>query len=277
MPELPEVETLVLEMRTKLLGKRIKSIEIRTKKIFQGNKNVLISKRISEIKRRAKVILMHIGKYWIMIHLKLTGQLFYLPSGKDKTKTGEQIGKHTHVIINFTDGSRLFFNEMRKFGYMKVLNDENLLNFIAKSFGPEPFDRIFTLKHFKVMLEKRKGGRIKQVLMDQKFIAGIGNIYSDEALFLARINPVRRIKSLTNSEIELLYKAIKKVLLRALRYQGSSIQNYRRLSGELGHYGEHRYVYGREGEKCFGCPGKVKRIKIGGRSAHFCPSCQKLK
>ncbi len=275
MPELPEVETLVLEMRAKLLGKRISSIDVITPSIFKGNKHKLIGQKIQEIKRRAKLILIRINDHWLMIHLKLTGQLFYLAVGKNETKNGEKIGKHTHVIVTFSDKSRLVFNEMRKFGFMRVISAKELDTLLKQNYGPEPLDRSFRLEHFRDRLEKRKNAKIKPLLLDQKFIAGIGNIYSDEALFLSRIHPLRRVQTLSDQEIEKLYKAIRKVLLTALHYQGSSINHYRKLTGERGSYGEHRYVYGREGEKCLGCSGKVKRIKIGSRSAHFCPSCQK--
>lgn len=276
MPELPEVETIVRELNREIAGKKIQKIEVKLPKMVMGKIVKIEGLKIQKIIRRAKLIIIEIsGGFRLAIHLKLTGQLFYIPKNMQKTKTGESESKYTHVIFYFTDGSKLLFNDLRQFGWIKVLTQEELEKELKKeNYGPEPLSKDFNFAKFKEVILKRKKAQIKPVLMDQTIIAGIGNIYSDEALYLAKIHPKRKVSEISESELKKLYKAILKVLKEAIFWRGTSIDSYRRTSGEKGTYEKHRRVYQREGELCQRCGSKIERIKIGARSAHFCPGCQ---
>ncbi|MBU4143026.1 hypothetical protein KJ590_03440, partial [Patescibacteria group bacterium] len=242
----------------------------------------------------------------LLVHLKMTGQLVYvkktvvIPARSDSSETrranagiqdsgsprikygaslvkpGMTNQKHTHVIFNFTDGSRLLFNDLRQFGYLKVVKSAQLPDyFLREGFGPEPLNKDFTLADFERLLKKKSSAKIKQFLMDQKNLAGIGNIYSDEILFFAGVNPLRRIAFLKYNEIKKIYRGIKKILPEAIKLKGTSANNYLDAFGQKGKFALQLKVYGREGKKCVKCKGQVARIKINGRSAHFCPACQK--
>lgn len=269
MPELPEVETIRRQLNRKIKGKKIKKVEVflsrfvkypldKFKKIVQGS-------RIKDISRRAKLIIIELDNgYCLIIHLKLTGQLIY---------NGEK-NKHTHLIYHF-DKNKLVHNDLRRFGFVKVVPKKELDKFLEKEgFGPEPLEKKFTLKVFKELLKKKKG-KIKQVLMDQKFIAGIGNLYSDEILFYAKVLPLRKISSLKEDEIKRIFKGIKKILPLAVKKRGSSPDTYLDAVGKKGNYLPLVKVYQRENKPCFVCKTKIKRLKMGGRSAHYCPKCQK--
>lgn len=276
MPELPEVQTIVSELNREILGKKIKDIEIRVPKMVLGSVKDVAGLKIKAVKRRAKLIIINLEKnHYIVIHLKLTGQLFYLPKGAEETKTGEGIGKFTHVIFNFKDGSRLIFNDLRKFGYVKILDSKGLKKTLIKeNYGPEPLEKDFTLEKFKELLDKKSNSQLKPLLMDQTFIAGIGNLYSDEILFYAGVHPKRRVRELKSEEVKKLYQGIGKILNDALKYKGTSLDTYRTTSGAKGTFEFHRKVYRRKGQKCYQCGEIIKSLKMGGRTAHFCPKCQ---
>ena len=277
MPELPEVYTISKELDTEIKGKKFQSVKINVAKMVKGNSAKIKNTKIKGVSRRAKLILMKMDNGLnLAIHLKLTGQLFFLPRGKEKTKYDEGINKFTHVIFDFSDGSRLIFNDLRKFGWVKILTDEELEKELEKeNYGPEPLESGFTLAKFKEVLARKSNSQIKPLLMDQKFVAGIGNLYSDEILFYAKVHPRRKVKDLSDNEIAKIYQGMKKILKEAIKYHGSSIDTYREVNGKKGTFEFHRKVYRREGEKCDGCKGKVGRIKIGSRSSYFCPECQK--
>jgi len=284
MPELPEVETIVRELNRKIKNKTVKAVEVRVPKIInlpvkQFNRQV-IRVKIKKVTRRAKLIIIDlVGKYFLLIHLKMTGQLIFSPKkgklavGGHPIKIGPMPGKFTRVIFTFSDNSKLYFNDIRKFGYIKLIDDKEMVK-VGEGYGPEPFSRDFTLLRFRQILFRYSSRMIKQVLLDQKLIAGIGNIYADESCFYARILPTRRIKSLRDKEIKDLYSAIKKVLLASIKKGGTSAENYVRTDGRPGGFVPYLKVYGREGERCLGCHGTVKKIRLNGRGTHFCPSCQ---
>lgn len=243
MPELPEVETIRRQLSQEIVGRK------------------LDGKKIVGVRRRAKVLMIDfVDGSSLAFHLKLTGQLIF---------NGEP-SAHTRQVFKFDDGSKLIFNDMRKFGWWKKVKNTKE---IEKSFGPEALD--VSLAAFKAILEKRPNAKIKPLLMDQKFIAGIGNIYSDEILFAAKVQPLRLAKTLSKKEVELIWRNTKKILKEAIKLHGTSERTYVDAYGKKGSYLSHLKVYRREGEKCFRCPGTIKRIKIGSRSAHFCPKCQK--
>lgn len=291
MPELPEVETLRKQLEKAVIGKTIAKVEVLRKKSFQGNPKQVIGKRIAAVKRRAKILIFHFTTtghlppaVYLFIHLKLTGQLVYKLKIKSENlkivgghPTSDWVNslpsKHTRVIIIFSDGSKLYFNDQRVFGWMKIVNSQKLKVEIEK-LGIEPFNRGFTPECLKDIFSKSERA-IKVVLMDQQKIAGLGNIYSNDALFGAGIDPRRPAKSLKETEIEKLRGWILKVLRQGIKDGGASENTYKHLDGLGGSYQKHFLVYQQDGEKCRKCGNLIKRIKIGGRGTFFCPKCQR--
>lgn len=305
MPELPEVQTVVSELGPKLKNKTIREVDVRLPKIISvGPKTMpnvrtaddashrlfkrhLKGKRIKGVSRRAKMIIIDLaGEDALLVHLKMTGQLIYL----GKKDLGKRIrllnvesatpqllpAKWTHVIFDFTDGSRLFYNDMRQFGYIRLVRDKEIGQVRElQDFGPEPLEQSFTLSVFKALIKKRPQAKLKQFLMDPTVIAGIGNIYSDEILYFAKVRPDRQAGRLSEGEVKLLYKGIKNILRQAVKKAGSSVGDFVRPSGEWGSYGKFHKVYGRAGERCKACRTRILSIKFNGRTGSFCPSCQK--
>ncbi|MFH1180854.1 MAG: DNA-formamidopyrimidine glycosylase [bacterium] len=249
MPELPEVETIRRQLARKIIGKKLNGLPAGR----QGWK-------IIGVRRRAKLLIIDfVGGQNLIFHLKLTGQLIF--NGKPSA--------HTRKVFNFGDGSRLIFNDARKFGWWKKTKGTEK---IEDKFGPEALE--ISLDDFKRDLSRKPNAKIKPLLMDQKFIAGIGNIYSDEILFAARVNPLRRVKSLEVKEVGRIHQSIKKILVEAIKCGGSSVEYYLDACGKKGDYVKYHKVYQREGKKCFRCGASIERLKISGRSARFCPKCQ---
>ncbi|MDP2933307.1 MAG: DNA-formamidopyrimidine glycosylase family protein [bacterium] len=225
---------------------------------------------------------------FLLVHLKMTGQFIYLKKSEldKKIRIVNKINaapvslpaKHTHVVFTFTDGAKLFYNDVRQFGYLKLITDEQLSRVKEfADFGPEPLDKKFTLPAFFTVV-KKAGNRktpIKTLLMDSTFISGIGNIYSDEILFRARISPSRRIRSFKSAEINVLYRAIRFVLKKGIAAHGSSVGDFIRTDGSFGTMGKYHFVYGRAGESCKVCGTIIKSEKFGGRTGSYCPKCQK--
>ena len=273
MPELPEVETIRRGLYKNTLGLRITGATVLLPKIINVSptrfKNAIIGKTIIDAKRRAKVIIIELSDdYTLVIHLKISGQLLYL------LKT-EPIKKHTHVILDLNNKYQLRFWDQRQFGYVRVFKKAEMIKFInGMEFGPEPLEKSFTLDSFRELLRNRPNGRIKPLLMDPKFISGIGNLYADEILFYARVYPLRKPSSLTDKGINKIYQGIKKILNLAIKKRGSSVELYVDVEGKPGGYVPYIKAYGREGESCLRCRTPIKRIKIGSRSAYFCPHCQ---
>lgn len=267
MPELPEVETIRLGLIKRILGKKIVNIKILEKKSFIGSKKHILNREVINVLRRGKLLRILLeNDYELQVHLKLSGQILYKEDGGNKTK-------HTRVIIFFDDGSRIFFDDTRKLGWIRVAEWEK---FKDDEYGIEPLTRDFTLKNLeKIILKSDKP--IKALLMDQKKIAGLGNIYSSESLFQARINPFKIAKKLSTNEIDSLHKAILNIIQRAIQKKGSSMRDemYLQVTGEPGEYQTQFLVYEKEGEKCSVCNEKIKRIKQNGRSTYYCPECQK--
>ncbi len=288
MPELPEVETIRKGLLAKIKGKKIKDVEIRVPKLVNfdiaGFKKGVKDASIVNIRRRAKLVIIDLSNgNSLVIHLKLTGQLIY--QGEDEKSTRAIFyfrdsklskGEKRRGTRPFSDKTQLVFNDVRKFGYFKLIPTAKLEDFFkAQKFGPEPLDEDFTLDRFKEILKRKSKGKIKPFLLDQSNIAGIGNIYADESLFEAKILPTRIISTLKEDEIKNLYNSIKKVLNEAIKYKGSSFDSYVDSLGEEGNFAPRVKVYRRTGQKCYRCDGIVKRIVLGGRGTHFCPKCQK--
>ncbi|MFA5070572.1 MAG: bifunctional DNA-formamidopyrimidine glycosylase/DNA-(apurinic or apyrimidinic site) lyase [Patescibacteria group bacterium] len=274
MPELPEVETIKKDLNIILRGKKITAVEILEPKTvgFLGRtfRNKIEGKIIKSVGRRAKLLIMELaGGLYLVFHLKITGQLII-------SKAAAAPDKFTRVIFNLNNGRKLFFNDLRKFGYIKIFDKSGLEEmFKTMKYGPEPLNKDFTFKVFNSRLDKKKNAPIKPLLMDQGFISGIGNIYAAEACYYARIKPTRKVKTLTPKERQLLYSAIKKVLQASIKRRGTSADSYLDAHGQPGDFERFLKVYGRKGKKCFRCPGKVERIAQGGRGTFYCPKCQK--
>ncbi|MDD5732058.1 MAG: bifunctional DNA-formamidopyrimidine glycosylase/DNA-(apurinic or apyrimidinic site) lyase [Patescibacteria group bacterium] len=295
MPELPEVQTVVDDLNKKIKGSKILGVfYCDNKKAFKGItfekfKKEIKNRKIIDIKRRAKYILINLtGSKVLIFHLKMTGHLLVVSSKQVSSKyieKGRWVGNNLpkelldprnqfiHLVLELSGDKILAFSDVRKFGVIRLENSDYLSSLEAK-LGPEPLDPKFDLNQFKKVLDGTNG-KIKAVLMDQSRIAGIGNIYGDEILFLAGVRPDRRVKSLKKEEVEKIFKSIRPVLEKAIKYRGSSESDYRDTSGKKGDYQNHSFVYRREKNACGKCGGTIKKIKIGQRSAHYCTECQK--
>jgi len=282
MPELPEVETIKGGLLIKAKGKKIKDVRIRVPKVFIGDRKKIIDAKIKDVRRTGKILQVILDNgYSIIIHLKMTGQLVFEERGEKSVgghpqKIYEQPlpHKHTHIIYTFTDDSHLYFNDLRKFGWNKVIKTSKVDKTLGPDkFGPEPGSKGFSSEYLKKIFSRSKK-TIKQVLMDQNKISGIGNIYSSESLFYARIKPTKSANKLSDKEIEKLKKALEKVIKLGLKHGGSSENTYVNIEGKKGKYMDIAVVYQRAGEKCRKCGGKIRSQKIGGRTAFWCPACQ---
>lgn len=265
MPELPEAETIKRELAQTVLGKRITEIIINRPKVIRAPapKNFareIAGATINHILRKGKAIILELSnRKDLVIQLGMTGQLIYPGNAKS-----------AWVSFRLSNGKWLDFNDQRMFGGLSLLNLHQELEYI-KNLGPEPFD--LNAADFKRMLASKKT-KIKVLLMDQQFISGVGNIYANEALFRAGIRPERPANSLAEREQERLLAEIKNSLNEAIKYKGSSVDNYVRLSGEKGSYVPHLKVYGRDRQPCLKCKTIIKKITLGGRGTYFCPHCQ---
>jgi len=290
MPELPEVETTVRNLNKKVLGRTFVDVWTDFKNIikkpesFEEFKNQIRGRKIRRVWRRGKNILLDLsGDKTLLIHQKLTGHLLYGTWGiengiwkpSEKGPLEEKVNTYIHLLFNLDNGKTLALSDLRKFAKAELLSKEELGKELS-ILGPELLEKNFTFEKFKETILKKKG-KIKQVLMDQTVIAGIGNIYSDEILWEAKIHPFKEIKKLSDEEIKKIYEAIKKILNRAIKLKGDSMSDYRLITGEKGGYQKFQKVYRQEGNPCKRLDGGIiKRVKIGGRSAHFCPICQKM-
>jgi len=285
MPELPEVETIKLELNEVLKNKEIKAVVLNLPKQVHGDrKNFLknvVGAKIKNVRRRAKTIIFELSnKKFLVFHLKMTGQLIYRGSGGKLAGGGHPIkqdlknlpNKFSHVIFNFFDGSNLFFNDTRQFGWVKMVEEKELAGMNAE-YGPEPLEKDFTLKYFQEFLARRATA-IKPLFMEQKFVAGIGNIYAAEACFCAGILPKRSAKKIKPEEAKKLYNCIKNILKFAIAKKGTSAENYVDAFGREGNMINFLKVYGRKGKKCFRCKNILKEIRQGSRSTVFCEKCQ---
>ncbi|OGN02261.1 MAG: DNA-formamidopyrimidine glycosylase [Candidatus Yanofskybacteria bacterium RIFCSPHIGHO2_01_FULL_43_42] len=298
MPELPEVETTVRDLRKKLVGLKFKDVWTDPAKpthVGRGAswpliKKVIKNKKILDIRRRAKFIIIDIeGAYSIFIHQKISGHLLYgiwtLEHGIWKSKAkgplkDERENGYIRTIWLLNNDHQLAFSDLRRFGKIVLVKDDDLSELPEiKKLGPEPLEIKF--KKFKELFKSagwRKHGRIKQVLMDPFFIAGIGNIYSDEILWDSGYHPLSRAENFSDIDLKKIYNSIRKILKKAIKAGGTSIEDYRKISGEMGEYQDYTEAYHQHGEKCSKKDGGIiQRIKTGGRSAHFCPKHQKLK
>jgi len=287
MPELPEVETIKRKLKPNIVGKIISEIEILSPKNFVGNKKDVIGKKIISVDRYGKVLVIKLSStnhqplatnHYLNIHFKLSGQILFSNNVNNAifkniipfTGGNKMPANTTRVIIKFTDGSGIFFNDLRKFGWINVSEQP------LKPKGIDVLDKKFTT-NLLTNLTKFTKRPIKPVLMDQDLITGIGNIYANDSLFLAKIHPQRLSNSLKAQEIKLLYKSIKETISTGLKDLGSSGADEAFIlpDGSRGGHQKNFLVYQREGKPCLNCKTIIKRIKHNGRSSFFCPKCQK--
>ncbi len=287
MPELPEVETVRLQLLHKVVDKRIKKVEIFHQKTVGHDRTFgdrLTGKTIDHIDRVGKLMIWNFKRepdLFLLTHLKMTGQFFY----RDKagiaggghsmtaTDTRELPGKHTRVAFWFTDGSRLFFNDMRLFGYTKLATAVEVTKARAQ-FGPEPIREDFDVELFIEKLRKRKTS-VKAALLDQSFIAGLGNIYVDEALFRSAVRPARRAHTITRTEAQAIALHGGAVMRHSIEVGGTTFQHFADTGGENGNYTDFLQVFGKQNTPCVICGTLIKKVRVAGRGTHYCPTCQK--
>ncbi|SJZ40145.1 bifunctional DNA-formamidopyrimidine glycosylase/DNA-(apurinic or apyrimidinic site) lyase [Selenihalanaerobacter shriftii] len=271
MPELPEVQTVVDSLRPKIKDLRVIDVEIKEKKMIafpdiSGFKEVLINNQVKTVRRRGKYIIIELADgHYLVTHLRMTGQLIYSSDNSEEAK-------YTYIIIQFDNQHQLRFINKRKFGRMYLVSDLADAGSLTK-LGPEPLEDDFTFDKFKALFDNRTG-MIKPLLLNQKFLAGLGNIYVDESLHLSHVHPERKANRLTEKELKNLYKNIRKILREGIKYRGTTKWDYVDSSGNAGEYQNHLKAYDREGEVCYTCDTPLNRIKVGGRSSYFCPQCQ---
>lgn len=285
MPELPEVETIRRDLEKKILHKRISVVNILETKTVRGKAplflSVLKNNSFIKIDRIGKLMIFKLEKnnLAMLSHLKMTGQLIYedknkiIIGGHDEKKKIIPQNPHTRVIIIFKDKSRLYFNDMRKFGYLEIVNQKQLENIIAK-YGIEPGLKNFTLKNL-IDVFRNKKTSVKAVLLDQNLIAGIGNIYADEILFSAGVKPDRLGFELTQKEIKKIHEASLCIIKKAIKYRGTTFNNYVDSEGKQGGFYKLLKIYDRKGEKCYRCKSIIEKTRIAGRGTYYCPKCQK--
>jgi len=271
LPELPEVETIKSDLEKVILNKKIIDVTIHRTSVVKEPclkkfRSLLKGSKIRKIIRRGKLLAIEIltaqrDVYYLSVHLRMTGQLVY--GGNDSK---------SRVSFKLSNGFYLCYNDQRTLGELRVVRNIQDLN-VVKNMGPEPLSKDFKLNNFIKDICGRSA-KIKPLLLDQRFIAGIGNIYAAEVLFISKIDPARSACDLSAGQVKLLFKNIKALLRKAIKCRGSSFNNYRDGHGNKGTFSDNFYVYGRKGEPCLVCKKSIQRIKLGGRGTYFCPKCQ---
>ncbi len=271
MPELPEVETIKKQLDGLTAGKKILSadffgparmINLPKSKFLK----ILIGAKIIGVNRRAKLLILELSNgYVLLTHLKMTGKYLW----------NIEKDKHTHLVLKLSGKNQLNFKDVRKFGYLKLIKKEEMPKLLENVYGPEPLDKNFTLKKFDELLQTKPKSKIKQILLDQKFIAGIGNIYAGEACFYANILPDRKNSTLKKEEIKKLYEGLRKILQTSIKCGGTTADDYLDCYGKKGSYVDKLKVYGRKGLPCLKCRTILQESRLGGRGTVFCSKCQK--
>jgi len=275
MPELPEVETIRRQLARSIKGKKINDVTVRWGKRLVPGKSKFVAglkgRTIKDIRRHGKLMRLELsGGKVLFVHLKMTGQLLL----KDKKAVPE---KHAHVILKLAGSKDLHWVDMRKFGFLKLLDAEAAEAYLASwNFGPEPLARGFTYQVFRDCLTHSPNAKIKPKLLEQTCIAGIGNIYAVEALWAAKIHPLSAIKNIPETKLKKLHRDIVRILKDAVKVGGTSASDYYDAFGDAGGYEKKLKAYQQEGKPCKRCRAKLKKIKVAGRGTVICPKCQKL-
>lgn len=288
MPELPEVETVKAGLQRLLPGLVVASVTSDTPKSFPNAtadvSTFLVGASIVTVTRRAKVLLIELSsKYSLVIHLKMTGQLVFDSQNAhfgaghpSDSLVGALPDKSTRVVLTFTDGSKLFFNDQRKFGWVRLMPTAEVpqLDFFKKV-GPEPLSAEFSWQQLRDRLQRRKNTNIKAALLDQTVVAGVGNIYADESLWGAKIHPATLVRDLSDAKFKALFSALQAVLQLSIDKGGSSNHTYVDAEGNKGSYMNFAQVFRREGQACRRCGNTIIKTRVAGRGTHICPHCQK--
>ncbi len=274
MPEMPEVETVRRTLTPLAVGKTIKRVDVWYDKVIVGDvksfQQQLKGKTIEKIDRYGKYLLFRLGNLTIVSHLRMEGKYRLITADAPREK-------HEHLQFIFTDGSALRYDDVRKFGRLQLVETgtERIVTGI-KHLGPEALSPEFTEDYFAKAL-KNKTKKIKNLLLDQTVVAGLGNIYVDEVLWQAKINPVAESKDLTKQQVQDLYEAINSTIKEAIKLGGTTVHSFLNAEGQAGGYQDRLEVYGRAGEDCLRCGRKLVKIKVNGRGTTYCPNCQRLK
>lgn len=289
MPELPEVETVRRGLHELIIGRAVKAVEHDTPKSFPNApadvKQFLLGASVIDVRRRAKVLLIDLStEYTLVIHLKMTGQLVFRASGvafgaghPNDSLIGQLPDRSTRVTFAFTDGSHLYFNDQRKFGWVRLLPTIEVPNIdFMKKVGPEPLEHDFTAEQFAQRFIRRAKSPIKAVLLDQTVVAGVGNIYADESLWGAKLHPLKKTGDVSKNEMHKLYSELRDVMNLAIEKGGSTDKNYVNAEGKKGSYMDFARVFRREGQECPRCGTTIIKFRAAGRGTHICPYCQVL-
>lgn len=292
MPELPEVETIKRDLAESVVGQRITGVDFLWPGILKGVapkdfEKMVIGKTITSVERRAKNLVINLNNINLLFHMKMTGHLIIVNEswqldsvGKWKHKEGKEsplydpLNQYIRAVFHLDNGKKIAFSDLRKFAYLKTLNNEELNNFLEE-YGPEPFSDEFSTSYLKETFENKKIA-IKKVLMDQASIAGIGNIYADEILFASKIHPLKKANEVTEDEIKAICQNTKIILQKAIDLRGTSVSDFRDTKGKKGEFESMLKVYRRTGQPCYNDGTPIVRIVVGGRGTHFCPKEQKL-
>lgn len=288
MPELPEVETVRRGLHDLILGLQVTAVDHDNPKSFPNATHdvqaFLIGATLIAIRRRAKVLLIDLSTdYTLVIHLKMTGQMVYRGTAvfgaghPNESLVGELPDRSTRVTLTFADGSHLYFNDQRKFGWMRLLPTIEVpeIDFMKKV-GPEPLEAEFTAEAFESQFKRRANTSIKAALLDQTVVAGVGNIYADESLWGAKVHPKRLVKTITPEEFAAMYQELREVMTLAIEKGGSTDRNYVSAEGKRGSYLDFARAFRREGQPCPRCGEGIVKFKAAGRGTHICPHCQVL-
>jgi formamidopyrimidine-DNA glycosylase len=289
VPELPEVETVRRGLHELIIGHTVKAVEHDTPKGFPNApadvKLFLLGATVTAVRRRAKVLMIDLStKYTLVIHLKMTGQLVFRATGvafgaghPNDSLIGELPDRSTRVTFTFTDDSRLYFNDQRKFGWVRLLPTVEVPNIdFMKKVGPEPLEHDFTPEQFTERFKRRAKSPIKAALLDQTVVAGVGNIYADESLWGAKLHPLTKVGDVTKNEFKNLYTELRDVMNLAIEKGGSTDKNYVNAEGKRGSYMDFARVFRREGKECPRCGTIIIKFRAAGRGTHICPHCQVL-
>lgn len=314
MPELPEVETIKLGLAGLLPGKRVAAVRHdwlgsgpaeyvcyragrrsgagRSAPVYSKSfpntavdvERFLINAAVTDVKRRGKVILIELSSHHVLaVHLKMTGQLVYVNGARrfgaghpSDSLIGNLPDRSTRVVFEFSDESRLFFNDQRRFGWVRLVSGAEVFDSdFMKRLGPEPLDASFSASQFRERFTRRGNTSIKAALLDQSVIAGVGNIYADEALWRAKIYPGTTVRQVSAAELNKLFKELKAVLSLGIERGGSTDKNYVNAAGEKGNYLSYANVFRRERQPCGRCAAIIEKTRVAGRGTHYCPKCQK--
>jgi formamidopyrimidine-DNA glycosylase len=274
VPELPEVETIKNTLQPKLRGRKVSGIQIYLPRLIKYPSHIefmsqIRGKEFQRITRRGKYLIFQLSDgYFLVIHLRMTGRLLYLPMDTPREK-------HTHIILQLDNPFQLRYHDLRTFGTLYLVGAEEMGQIKGLvGLGPEPLGKDFTVGYLEKNFSQRRI-KLKSALLDQGLIAGLGNIYVDEGLFRAGLHPQREVSSLGNKELRRLHQALQDVLREGIEHRGTTIRDYLDGEGQAGGFQKKLLVYGRQGKPCPQCGSKLEKIRVGGRGTVFCPSCQK--